>query len=67
MGIYNPNCYSEGYDDGFNDGLSGKSPNYTGSPKFKSLLSQSAVETYIEGYKEGYKNGKQKSHGLYES
>jgi hypothetical protein len=67
MSIYNPNCSGEGYDNGFKDGEKGKSPDYTGSPKLKSLLSESAVNTYIDGYKEGYLDGKRKSHGLYES
>ncbi|MDR1543682.1 MAG: hypothetical protein LBS50_04580 [Prevotellaceae bacterium] len=67
MGIYNPNCYGEGYDNGFKQAENGKSKDYvTDSPKLKSLLSENAVNTYIKGIDDGYKDGKRKSHGLYE-
>jgi hypothetical protein len=62
MGIYKLNCYREGYDDGFQDGKEGKSPDYTDSSVLKVLLSENAINSYIEGYKngheEGYKEGK---------
>ena len=59
MGILNSNDYKRGYDDGYNDALKGKDPNYIkagASLKF-AIHGDKAFDTYVEGYKEGYRNG----------
>lgn len=63
MGI-SLNCFQEGYNNGFNDALKGKSKNYTGFPKGKALLSGNCYDTYVEGYDKGYLDGLRKEKGI---
>lgn len=47
--------YSKGYDQGFNDGKSGKSK--TNVNNFVKGLTSLSVEQYLKGYEEGYRKG----------
>lgn len=59
------NCYKEGYNNGLNDALNGKSKNYTGFPKGKALLSSKYYDTYVQGYDVGYRDGMAKINNIY--
>ena len=59
MGIFNSNDYKRGYDDGYNDALKGKDPDYikSGASLKFVIHGNKALDTYNEGYKEGYRIG----------
>ena len=61
----NFNCYKEGYENGFRDAMNGRSKNYTGFPKGKALLSETAYDTYVDGYNAGYRDGMATKNELY--
>lgn len=65
MGFIDFNCYQEGYENGFNDAMQGKSKSYTGFPKSKAALSSHCFDTYCQGYDKGYSDGMAKRKGVF--
>ena len=59
------NCYDQGYQNGLNDAMRGKSKRYTGFPKAKAMISSDCYDTYVRGYDKGYGDGLAKKNGIY--